>query len=512
LRLRTRFHLLDRLAKLVENPATHQIWLVGFALVWLFQAFTLGMSDDEAYYWVLSQNPSWGYAYHPPMIAWSMAAVDWITGIFWALLGGPTELAHPGRMRLGAVAMSLFIFGMSLRWARTIVRQEQNRELTHSEAALLVLPGLAAAGWMSVPDLPLFVGWWLAFLGAWHPEKKQAPVLLFFGALVGLLSKFSAVLFIGSAALSVIGYAPRAQRLRLLGALALGSTLALLPTLWWNLHNDWASIRYQFIERHQSGGHADGARYLRFWASQLLIAGPALIAALAILKPKRGLVLLWFAPAAAVFLVQPLFSEFKAHWALAAWLPLSLWIATHPERPGWLARLHAGWTLSLITLWIALCQLPLQAKWTEWWTQKKPNPLWDITNDFFGWSELAPFIEEKTQGKLNQLPVLGARYQTASQAAFALQGRTPGVSLVGRGQTELQEWPRLNEWLIHDSGQTWPTLKKPVLFVADNRYSAGPAFRNSSCEDLGELQTRRADYLAKSIRLWLCSPEVEANP
>ena len=35
----------------------------------LIQAWSTGLFDDEAYYWIYSKFPAWGYFDHPPMIA-----------------------------------------------------------------------------------------------------------------------------------------------------------------------------------------------------------------------------------------------------------------------------------------------------------------------------------------------------------------------------------------------------------------------------------------------------------
>src|SRR6476660_474196 len=38
-------------------------------LINLVQAWSTGLFDDEAYYWIYSKFPAWGYFDHPPMIA-----------------------------------------------------------------------------------------------------------------------------------------------------------------------------------------------------------------------------------------------------------------------------------------------------------------------------------------------------------------------------------------------------------------------------------------------------------
>ena len=46
-----------------------QLFYVNWLILNLFQATTTGLLDDEAYYWVYSRFPDWGYFDHPPMVA-----------------------------------------------------------------------------------------------------------------------------------------------------------------------------------------------------------------------------------------------------------------------------------------------------------------------------------------------------------------------------------------------------------------------------------------------------------
>jgi 4-amino-4-deoxy-L-arabinose transferase-like glycosyltransferase len=67
-------------------------------LILLIHGASIGLTDDEAYYWVLGQTPAWGYGYHPPMVAWITALSD-------ALLGW-TAPSHPLRVRLASAALT----------------------------------------------------------------------------------------------------------------------------------------------------------------------------------------------------------------------------------------------------------------------------------------------------------------------------------------------------------------------------------------------------------------------
>jgi len=46
------------------------LFFVSWFVINLIQAATTELFDDEAYYWIYSNYPAWGYFDHPPMISW----------------------------------------------------------------------------------------------------------------------------------------------------------------------------------------------------------------------------------------------------------------------------------------------------------------------------------------------------------------------------------------------------------------------------------------------------------
>src|SRR5687768_6648799 len=43
-------------------------------LINVIQSATTELFDDEAYYWMYTKFPAWGYFDHPPMVAWLIQA------------------------------------------------------------------------------------------------------------------------------------------------------------------------------------------------------------------------------------------------------------------------------------------------------------------------------------------------------------------------------------------------------------------------------------------------------
>ncbi len=477
--------------------------LAGLGLFLALMAAGLGMTDDEAYYWVLAQRPALGYAYHPPAVAWVIAlsqlAFGWIAGANSAWV-----------VRAPAVLSAIGMVALAVEWLRGLGCDERGR--VRAILLFFSFAGMFGLCWMMVPDIPMLFGWMLLFLAVWKICFDASVSARWYG-LIGassalmMLSKISSVLAFASAAACLWYWAPKGRRGRAGGALVVGVLAALIPNLVWNARHDWGPILYQLRDRHE-GFSPHLVRYLRFWVVEFLVAGPPLVV-FAFLTARRGFssgadrvyrfLALWIVPALFVFGVQPLGSDFKIHWAYVVWWPSALALAyaafVQRQDQRW-ARFQLRYGLTLLAVvWFAL-QSPIVGRAIALATRKEPDPRWDVTNDLFGWNELPKHIPAGA-------PVVGAWYQTASQAAFAL-GSTSRVALVPRDLKARDEWPMLAE--VDGSGPDWPTLREPVFFVSDNRYDGEPRFKDSTCEIVDRIESRRGQLLAKQIVIRKCAP------
>ncbi len=110
----------------------------------------LDLAPDEAYYWVWSRHPAFGYLDHPPLVAWLIAAGTSVLGV------------HPVGVRLGAIActsIALYLFFATLR------AQYSPRRALLATSALAVAPGVFLGGVPATPDAALVLGWVLAVRG-----------------------------------------------------------------------------------------------------------------------------------------------------------------------------------------------------------------------------------------------------------------------------------------------------------------------------------------------------------
>ncbi len=500
-------------------PAWSWIPFSAFLILILASGF-VGLSDDESYYWVLAQKPALGYAYHPPMVAWMITLSQ---KIFGGLLG----LSPAIQVRMVSCSCMGALFALALNWmARSGGKKER---LTLAALTLGSFAGLFGLGWMMVPDVPLFLGWMIAFCSAWKIGFEEESgnldfAMLALGVCIAVLGKYSGVLVPLSAVLSILaGPFGKKRFLKAFVAATVGTFIALVPIVIWNSQHEWQSILYQVQERHE-GSEISFKRYLRFWVIELFAAGPILVfycfgygfgwmkktfarrteAADGEKLPAIRFIGLWMIPPALIYCLQPLFSDFKPHWAFIVWFPGALALAREVARgPVRFAKAQRIYGLSLVAIVLVSMRIPIMSMAVAHFKKTGYDSRLDVTNDLYGWNRFADFLREhrSSDGKLPY--VVASRYQTASQAAVSL-GNLDNVTLVPRDLKARDEWPTLP--VTKTIGPDWPELSAPVYFVGDGRYDAPPEFKSAKCKELPELDTERDGLLAKRILIWQCNP------
>jgi hypothetical protein len=296
----------------------------------------------------------------------------------------------------------------------------------------------------------------------------------------------------------------------------LGALASLMPIIIWNADHEWASLLYQIRERH-GDGKISWIRFLRFWLIEVVVAGPVLIGffflflkkLFQVSQPKEEKTRIWYfgiwiLPAALIFCIQPLFADFKPHWAFVVWWPTAIALAWkyHSSQSRWIL-FHRNSGLALGAFVLLSCHLPTGGWIGTQFSKAEFDPRLDVTNDLYGWSDLASYMKSQFTPELLQLTLVGSRYQTASQAAFSLHGLLP-VTLIPRDIKEREEWPNLE--VSEAQGPAWPKLNSSVLYVTDNRYTAGPEFPQAQCQKIGKFEKKRFNLLVKWIEIWRCDP------
>ena len=292
--------------------------LLGFRLL-VLAVVPLDLSGDEAYYWEWGRHLDWGYFSKPPGIAWLMALAGKV--------GGDTTFGIRMFAALLGTGSLVCIFLLALRLYGPAVAMI-------TAIAFVANPANAALNLTLTIDAPLMFCWLLSLLAFWEfiqPDARAAKwgSLLLLGLVGGMLSKQMMLVFHPVAILFLaVSKDYRAQLKRpALWLILLGSLIAWLPPLWWNIQNDWLTVKHT-MHHFEGGGVSFGkqiGRFFEFIGSQLGIITPVfyvLIMALVIgglwrwkkLGDRERFLWLFAGPALLLILLMGLRQRINPNW------------------------------------------------------------------------------------------------------------------------------------------------------------------------------------------------------
>lgn len=296
-------------------------------LIHIGVAQILPITEDEAYYWAWSRNPSWSYFDHPPMVAWLIRFSTFILG------------DSPLAIRTPAILVHFFLFYQLGSFS-------QNKTILYF---LLFAPLSVFGAILMTPDIPLFLFWSLYVLWGLSIEKeltqwsddpvsrvyRKSPISIFSWAKggawlgLGLLSKYTmalapACLFL----LWVFSYRPKSWLSGFLIHLGIAG-LFFFPVLYFNYTHQFAPFLFQWIHMKQP---APSAFWLSYLGTQILLLGalpffllPWVVWKWPLLKTHPT-----YRVCTALFLIPMIFFLYKstqnfleANWGLVAYL--SFW-------------------------------------------------------------------------------------------------------------------------------------------------------------------------------------------
>ena len=226
-----------------------------FYFFWLtlgiIQAACTKLIDDEAYYWVYSRFPSWGYFDHPPMTAL-------LIKVGYAIF----------QNELGVRILSVVLNVLTILILEKLI-EKKNPFLFY--AIVLSIVAFQVVGFLAVPDnallffTALFFYTYRKFLH--QPTLKNA---VFIGVVTALLmyTKYHGVLVVFFTLISNVRLLSKWQTW-VAGLLAL---FLYIPHLHWQWQNDWIGVRYQLFE-----GNVDPYKIsftTDYLLGQLLLPGP----------------------------------------------------------------------------------------------------------------------------------------------------------------------------------------------------------------------------------------------
>ncbi|HET9746937.1 MAG TPA: glycosyltransferase family 39 protein, partial [Chitinophagaceae bacterium] len=226
-----------------------------FYCSWLILALAQSASTeliaDEAYYWVYSKFPAWGYFDHPPMIAVLIKA---------GYLAFHNELG----VRLICALFSAFTILIT-----ESLTERKNPFLFYT--IILSIGVFQVAGFFAVPDTPLLFFTALFFyVYRLFIKNTTWQNALLFGLAITLLfyTKYHGLLIVILTVLSNIRLLTRWQ-------LWFAAFLVLVlysPHLYWQWQHDWISFRYHLFQSNVSTYRLSYTT--DYLLGQLLLAGP----------------------------------------------------------------------------------------------------------------------------------------------------------------------------------------------------------------------------------------------
>lgn len=233
----------------------YSLWL----LLCIVQAAGTELLADEAYYWKYSQQLSWGYFDHPPVIAAMIKA-------------GYTLFQNELGVRLVSILMGVgFIYLLELL--------TQPKKLLCFYLTIISIGAFHFLTYLALPDMPLlfFSALFLYLYKNYLQKDSWTMVLpLAITTTLLLLSKYHGILIVGFA---ILAY-PRILLRASFWVICLLSVAMFIPHVWWQMTHDFPSINYHLSERSSDGYNIEYT--LNYIASTLLI-----------FSPIAGIVLAW---------------------------------------------------------------------------------------------------------------------------------------------------------------------------------------------------------------------------
>ena len=210
---------------------THYLIIGIWFLANLLQSVFTNLHFDESYYWMYSQNLSWGYFDHPPMVA------------FFIFMGSSILPGEIG-VRLFFIIISTITFALILN------ELNEKSDLRFVALFMLSFPLIHThiAGFMALPDIPLlffttlFILAYKKFLE--NPDWKISIIIAILLAAM-IYSKYHAFLIIGFTVLSNLNLLKSKY---FYGIMFLTAVL-LVPHVLWQIYNEFPTFKYHLVER-----------------------------------------------------------------------------------------------------------------------------------------------------------------------------------------------------------------------------------------------------------------------
>lgn len=323
--------------KSVSNQTIFLVGLIIFVLSNVFSAVYTPLHFDEAYYWMYSQKPAWGYFDHPPLTGWLI------------FLGTHISDSEFG-VRLPTLILSIFsIFNI---W---FLINDDSKNATLFWAVIFSVILIHPYFFIATPDAPLFFFATSFFVVYKRFINHDSLLTVFLLAVVSagmLYSKYHGILILFFVFISNLKLITRKK----FWIYILFMLILMVPHIIWQLNHNFISFRYHLIDSHQSG--FDPLVVLEYVFSQILLSGPwfgwLFLYALLVHKSSNftetamkfssvGVFVLFFAASFS--------GDYEAHWPLVAYIPLLVFAYKHIKaNPRFIKAVYIGSLVNFVLL------------------------------------------------------------------------------------------------------------------------------------------------------------------
>ena len=449
------------------------------------------LTFDEAYYWMWSQHPAFGYYDHPPMVAFVIRAGT--------AIAGDTEFG----VRLVSILMAL---PMSFAVYRTASILFGGQRVAATATILLNVTLMAAVGTLIVtPDAPLLVAAsFVLFFLAKVLETGRGAWWLAVGIAVGaaLLSKYTA-LFFGPAIVIWLASVPKLRRWLVSPWPWLGGMVALAlfsPVILWNADHHWVSFIKQMgrarIEDFRLAFIGELIPTQIAFATPLIwILGAMGLYALATrkagAKAARSLINATFWTIAVYFTWHSLHARVEANWFAPVYPAFAIAAAVAGHLTRWeareqrLAKFCLRWAAPAGILMFVLLVVQANTGWLSGYRRDAT-----VRSVGVGWRELAAGIEA-VRVRTGAGCVLAPDYGTTGWLAFYLPKGTCVVQ-----PTQRIRWVNMPE-------PDPKLLAGKLLYVDEARPGGRPYLREAFArvETVAELKRMRGPLTIETYAL-----------
>ena len=444
---------------------------------------------DEVFYWQEGRHLAAGYSDLPLLTAWLVRAGTAVFGDH--LLG----------LRIGFVLCGFATLLLLLRWAH--YRQVATAGVW---PWALAMPLLVLSGQLATPDAPLTLAFVLAAYAIDRAlDDDHWRHWLLFGAALAIawLTHWRAAMLY-PVGLLLLAVSPRARRAaggaRFWVAQLIGLA-GLLPTLAFNLQQDWVGFRFQAVERHQWTFEPTA---LLQPLEQSLTVGillyPLLLWAMWVAwrrrrEPGFDVIAAMALAIAGIYFVAGLFADAERtrfHWPLPAYLPLLLVLPPLVDASRWsrfarFARVARAAGV-LVALAVATVLTSFRVANDSW----PPGGDSRLGEPFLGWTEATATTRALLTGMPDDTMLVADNFLFAAQIDFALRGERMVYVLDHPRNIKHGRQPQLAIWRRDETALRSLAPQHVLLAVEENAlYGADTLpFYRRLCRDFDSVRLR----------------------